>query len=1218
MEQKLSKSYEYLDLLSKKLDDRQKKVCCRTGNTVVAAGAGSGKTQVLATRFAWLVMSCNVPASKILTLTFTKKAAGEMYDRIYQTLSFFAQNPQTPPVEKDRAAKALEVFGETHIQTLDSYCSNIVRQAANRYGIRPDFSAGSSDTDRQIKDDALPFIIKHRNNPAVLAFANAGRLQEFAEDVFASTVNKYASIADSDTFFTDKLTFQCQKVAMDFNYFVFGRGHAPKEIEEAQNLNELENQILYELDQSDVQNEFTQKVHNLLGIIDSIQNNFEQITDEYVANSNNPAMQKLLNLCDSLVQASQINLQKGVVKSVSPYIKILRDQIVPKISSLCAYIRQFNTIKQLFTLLNEFHVRVKKSKKISGNLSFRDIQKMALLILKEQPDLRAQENAAYDKIMIDEFQDNNGENRELLFLLCSPAESGINPTASQIAGEKLFFVGDEKQSIYKFRGADVSVFNELQNDFKTNFGEESVLPMEYNYRSDNPLITSFNKLFGGDNGIFNKKITAAYEAQYSTETKKYNPAKKEVVAPEILTAENVKMHFCLLNKQLLLDNDKLPVSQKLDLPDEKEQNAWFIANKINELCKNGTPYNKIAILDRSRTNRNMLIKWLNIFGIPYSLDQNSNLFSSGLIYDIYNFLRTCVYPSDNKTYAAYLCSPFAGLSWNSVETILACKINAEVLQKLLTPDEFVLYQQAQDFLEKTQPLVLSQPLTKTLEILWNATGYRYETFLNRRTQLSAEQFDLLYELARQCDSNGKGVAWFVDQLSILNNSESSSLSDDVDLDAKDLVYPVEKEDAVQILTIHKSKGLQYDHVFVCGCFAPRKKSESSAVFYDEEFGLSVRPEKDSGNYFFDLQKSLAERKELAEFRRLIYVAITRAIKDVYVVGAASKTKSSNPVEDEKSLKLLEKQLDFYYPDWGDVNFALEHPEFIENAPFDYLSVKPVCRDVINQIKNQKKELSPEQMRKNLSQKILQSYQNAAVIQVEPEPDSRITPSSLEDSAKAQVLTLEVQDKYEAVNKIIKKHCKNADDSTKENTFTSDDPDSAAKNDYDGMIDSSEFRFKDFGTLVHLYAQTFANGIEPENFLPDSKLFKTLEPEEIPVITCACCQMVKAFSKSSTGTDLICAKEEGRFVKAEYAFRTLSTDNQMLVTGSIDLIFQNKDGTYTIVDYKTDRKIAPGIYYGQQSCYRLAASRLLNCPQEKIRCYLYYTRFDKTIEITDKL
>ncbi|MCR4952954.1 MAG: UvrD-helicase domain-containing protein, partial [Treponema sp.] len=731
MAQELSKSYEYLDLLSKKLDDRQKKVCCRTGNTVVAAGAGSGKTQVLATRFAWLVMSCNVPASKILTLTFTKKAAGEMYDRIYQTLSFFAQNPQTPPHEKERAVKALEVFGETHIQTLDSYCSNIVRQAANRYGIRPDFSAGSSDTERQIKDDALPFIIKHRNNPAVLAFANAGRLQDFAENVFAGTVNEYASIADSDTFFTDKLALQCQKVAKDFNYFVFGRGSAPKELQNVQNLTELENQILYEFNEAGIKNEFTEKVHQLLGIIDSIQNNFEEITDEYIANSENPGMQKLLNLCDELAPVHKLNLREKGASKVSGQIKQMRET-VKYISSLCAYIRQIQTIKELYLLLNEFHVRVKKSKKISGNLSFRDIQKMALVILQEQPDLRAQENAAYDKIMIDEFQDNNGENRELLFLLCSGAETGSHPTANQIASEKLFFVGDEKQSIYKFRGADVSVFNELQNDFKTNFGPESVLPMEYNYRSENSLITSFNKLFGGENGIFNKKLAATYEAQYTTETKKYNPVQKQVLDPENLTSENVNMHFCVLNKSLFTENDKLPVNEKLDLPDEKEQVAYFIASKINDLCKkdenceNGVtdgsenneiskkhiPFSKIAILDKSRSNRNYLIKWLNIFGIPYSLDQNASLFSSGLIYDIYNFLRVCVYPSDKKSYAAYLCSPFAGLSWNSVETVLA---GGE-------PDEFALYTQAHDFLEKTRPLVLSQPLTKTLEILWNATG----------------------------------------------------------------------------------------------------------------------------------------------------------------------------------------------------------------------------------------------------------------------------------------------------------------------------------------------------------------------------------------------------------------------------------------------------------------------------------------------------------------
>ena len=100
----MSENYDYLDLLERKLDPKQRAVCCRTDNTIVAAGAGSGKTQVLATRFAWLVMSCKIKASQILTLTFTKKAAGEMYKRIYDTLSFFAANEKTPPEEKKLAA----------------------------------------------------------------------------------------------------------------------------------------------------------------------------------------------------------------------------------------------------------------------------------------------------------------------------------------------------------------------------------------------------------------------------------------------------------------------------------------------------------------------------------------------------------------------------------------------------------------------------------------------------------------------------------------------------------------------------------------------------------------------------------------------------------------------------------------------------------------------------------------------------------------------------------------------------------------------------------------------------------------------------------------------------------------------------------------------------------------------------------------------------------
>ena len=86
-------SYEYLNYLSRPLDSQQLSACCRTDNTVVAAGAGSGKTQVLATRFAWLLMEFDdIRADSVLTLTFTKKAASEMYSRIYETLKFFADS----------------------------------------------------------------------------------------------------------------------------------------------------------------------------------------------------------------------------------------------------------------------------------------------------------------------------------------------------------------------------------------------------------------------------------------------------------------------------------------------------------------------------------------------------------------------------------------------------------------------------------------------------------------------------------------------------------------------------------------------------------------------------------------------------------------------------------------------------------------------------------------------------------------------------------------------------------------------------------------------------------------------------------------------------------------------------------------------------------------------------------------------------------------------
>lgn len=1216
----MTEMYEYLDLLKRKLDNRQKKVCCRADNTVVAAGAGSGKTQVLATRFAWLVMSMRVPAQKILTLTFTKKAAGEMYERIYNTLSFFAQNDSTPAAERLLAQKALDSFGETHIQTLDSYCANIVRQAANRYGIRPDFSAG--DADRDIKDAALPFVLKHRNNPALQAFADAGKLQDFAEDILSGTISGCTSIADEDDFFTKKFAKQQEKVAADLRWFMFGMGKKPAEVsDDAINLSDA-CAALEEFFDASAQTDFAEKVR-------AVQDSLQRIRDWSKSETQNETLlQELQTFCDA-IESAKLNA-KGYKAETNAILKPLRYVTTPFIRAIITYIQQKDVLGELYGLFDEFLREVNRMKRISGKLTFRDVQKMALVMLREQDDLRAQENAAYDKIMIDEFQDNNGENRDLLFLLCSPPSAGKNPMVEDIAPDKLFFVGDEKQSIYKFRGADVAVFNELQSGFRAQFGEESVLPMEYNYRSDSALITSFNRLFGGKNGIFDQQTTASYEAKYTTETKKYDPLAETELASEALSAGNVKMHFCVLNDEHFTENNALSPDDRSDFLDKKDQLAYFIAKKVAALHeadrqnRTDARYSDIAILDKSRTDRMYLTKWLNAFGIPYSVDEHSHIFESGLVFDLYNFLRLCVYPSDMNAYAAYLTSPLAGLRENDMETILAEGDKAAV--SALTKQGTRRFEKARAFLEEQRKKVLSQPLTDTLEMLWSKTGYRYETFLTKQAELCAEQYDMLYELARQCDADGKSVAWFVDQLAILKDKGKIAAASDADLDEKEVSYPVEKEDGVQILTIHKSKGLQYDHVFIYGCFGAKLKSDSSLVFFDEEYGVSVKPEKGSKNYFVMLQETLAKKKELAEFRRLVYVAITRAVKDVYVVGPVHATKAEKEGKSEDptkiSLDVLKKQLTVWYPEWiHDLSYAQKESAYKEGAPFDFLQFIPVTRKEAEQ--GQKEE--PAAVRKSLISSLVPRYEKAAPVVTEPEQSDRTTPSALENTDGAKSIEMHTADPYaESVNKIVEKYAGKMADGGIKVVSTGSTTESIGED--EDMLQSANFSYADFGTLAHACLEAAALGNPPAHYEPESKLFKNLTETESRTVLQAARTMAEQFAKSPLGKALQAAKDGGKLVKAEWAFRTMisdksltGTDTPLLVTGAIDLLFENAETSgsfpsYTIVDYKTDQTIKPDMYRAQQQCYRTAASRLLGCNESAIRCWLYYLRYGETVEL----
>lgn len=1240
--------YKYLGILDKLLDDAQQNVCFETKNSVVAAGAGSGKTQVLATRFAWLVISKKVRASEILTLTFTNKAAAEMYQRIYRTLWEFANhkeltqndfakkgwsneriqkyNEAFKDLTEDKrqlAKKALEDFAEAHIQTLDSYCAGILRQCANRYGIRPDFTTGSSDGERQVKDSAFSFVVKNMENQALNSFYEPGKIQDFAENTFAAIINNYTSLATPKNFF--KQNFEKQSALIE---------HEWKQL-----LSELKNRLdeinsvleLSKFRDAPEKAAFVKEVRKLVS--------FKYQLDEISSLSQNDIISQNENCKKCLQKIKEFFEQLKITGKTKPAIKDVKiptekDDLIIKAKSICAFISNAENTKELNRLLDIFLEQTNNAKRISGQLSFSDINALALKILLENPDIRNQERKNFSKIMIDEFQDNNQKNRDLLYLLSLKDGFYENEPINLLDGqnlhdliiergpdgkiindnrenEKLFFVGDEKQSIYKFRGAEVSVFNELSK-------ENLNLEMSYNYRSTPELIQSFNILFNDQNGIFNKGLSdKEFEAQYK------NPALKNGM-PELpeLTEENVPAKFVMLNKETFDKND-------VKLLPAKEQLAYYIAKEIrtkidNQNANDGEKLrlSDFAILDKSRTDRKLITKYLSLFNLTYQVDSIKDIFEDGIVSDFYNFFRICVYPSDLNAFTAYLTGPFAGLAENSAENVIAVlndityrtdseeeftfnpldKNHDSKLKEILDDYEFEKFLNARDFYETNKKEILQNQITQSISMLWHKTGYKYETLLNKRAELCSEQFDMIYELARQADSNGKSIAWFIDQL---DNLKKSLRNDDSDIDMSTINYPLERESAVQIMTIHKSKGLQFKHVFIYGCTDNRSKTENSTAFFDEEYGVSIKPEKGSINYFCLKQKEIAKEKEIAEFRRLLYVAITRAINSYYIVGVWT------PAHSDAALHLVENVIYKNYPDCETAEPGKTY--FTDGKAFSYTELEPVSyNDVPKAVKTELAEL-----RTNIFEKIesvLKDSKNE--IEFYSEPVKRLQPSKIELAHSGQTqpqefsheaaANLDAEDSFTELTQIIKKY---APESTLDETEYSST--ALSEEEKQTELGNSDFTSAAFGTLIHEYLCKMAEGISPENFEPAANRFKNVEAEkDIQKIKEFCIKMCRNFAQTDFFADFCDAKNSGRFARSECAFKFY--EDETIFTGSIDLLYVKADGKLVIIDYKTDQHIEPEIHFAQQSCYKKAAQIITGA--ETAECWLYYLRFNKPAKL----
>jgi len=1246
--------------------EQQNAVYC-TENTVVAAGAGSGKTMVLASRYSWLVIEKKIRIKEILTLTFTKKAAAQMYQRIHQELT---EKVLEETGEKAALAKqALEDFSHARIQTLDSYCATIAKQSANRYGISPDFAIDEEGCHRLALDESLSFLIANRNHPAMERLFMRQSPMNVAKNIFATTLFRYTYIDDSPSSTLKNIKVQFAVVCSEWRKQSDAIKKKLDELSGVYNGNEK-----FHPDLAPLLARYNEDLvvfpgeEDLRIFFEHIANLPHKLATDWAESQS--LHKKMIELCSFLVSLKELNLTKGSPRN-NPAKELLKQIriLLAEFSALIMFCLQAGLTYSVLMLLAELQLRFTEKKRTRLILTFSDVAQLAKTTLLEQHDIRQSEKAAFKSIMIDEFQDNNELQKDLLFFLAEKLDvSGDTvPSAEDLCPGKLFFVGDEKQSIYKFRGAEVSVFRKL----KTELGNME-LPLKTNYRSVPRLIGAFNTIFGGfefDPEGKTPTLANLHPAVFAPDSTSLPSFEASYASLRANKTSGGKLTLCILDKQDTendLSTDSPEENPELLSPAENE--ARYIAEKIKSLLEEkddegGQKYkpSDIAILFRSRTPQHHFEKHLMLLNIPYISEDLGSFFFGGPVNDIMSVLRLAAYPTDKAAYARMLRSPFAGLS---LPGLTACLAAAEQAQDdgdaeqeeqkipypfddnpipLLSDSDKAKYLNGRLVYERIVEMARRQSISSLVSALWFGEGYRYETEWNPQVAAYREMYDYLFHLAVQADEDSAAgsmsLAAFTDYIQDLDNS-GERLSD--------IEIPLERKGAVHLMTIHKSKGLEFPVVFLCCCDKKGRNDVSDDIFETEHHGLTLNPpfpaefEGINGlkrNYFWERSLAAEKQKGTAELRRLLYVGMTRAEKELYISGCLGVSKRnenasentdehSNESQEDFSLLLkryIEAQTQKAIEKGGDESraiagdsiiddntfFGLCLPAFGAHIPeggigaaasfFDIEKIPAYTEQHIRNAENQGSRFQNDQKGMgNFFQAVNPYYENVNIVKTPHVAKKHFSPTilSLQAAASAEptmdffVANAEYSGAnaaniFEGVDKILTRYAKSESE------------------------DSEKFNQKNFGTIAHTCVEARLNG--KKAILPP-KLAGFLSDKEADALLEAGNELAEIFVRSPLGIAASASKNR----KSEFPFRTLMHANDsdfFFISGIIDLLFEDVK-TVHVVDFKTDMRENPAEHVPQMACYHKAATDVFAIPADKnCRVWLYYLRSGHAIEAT---
>ncbi|HEV2833914.1 MAG TPA: UvrD-helicase domain-containing protein, partial [Pyrinomonadaceae bacterium] len=836
----------------------------------VTAGPGSGKTTVLVERYLHILREHSLSIDQIVAITFTNRAANEMRERLREDLHHMLRIATDD--ERRRWLNYKRTLDGAVITTIHGFCARLLREFPIEARVDPQFLL--------LDEHRAAMMLELTVEEVLSDFISGGHIEISRLTLGVGRSRLAAALA--------QLYRQArgQGLWLEELALATGRVHATEE-DHALALEELERTM----------DDFFAARRTTKAGLEKRQEVFAAWTEAQKLLRNIPSHETLADYC-RLIETFR-KPRPTATGSVADHVRALDSLIWAKelqgrVPQVCLDLFARQYALEMVNLLLRIDQRLNEEKQKLSALDFDDLELRTLTLL-ERPEVLARTSERYRFFLVDEFQDTNAVQRVLLERLA--LTRGRRPA-------NLFIVGDRKQSIYGFRGADVDVFREMTETLIAHGGEEKSLQL--NFRSQPPLIAFFNYLFAR---LF--KVPDDIPSSEYKNLDQLGYVKHEKSEPRRELREEGPLVELLVTTKPSLEDD--PRAEQ----DSRVLDARQVARRILAL-KRSSPelkYGDIALLFRAMTQVQIYEAVFRRANIPYQTVLGRGFYEREEITDLIQLLRFLDNKTDELALAAVLRSPLCGLSDNALLALRCAPLLADletddplrgfsVTRRLYTAlrrhneiafisdEEHELLDRAAKLISELVARRHHYPIQDLLRFAVNESEYMTVIAANFDGAQRLANVERLFTLAARFESSGtyliRDFVRYVEEFEAIGSRESEGQID-------------QAADAVRLMTIHQAKGLEFPVVIIPDLQRLSRVATDSWVLLDRHQGLTLKVPDGRGSLvagctYANFEKRHAWREQF-ESMRLLYVAASRAEDRLILSGVtdqlASLTRSND-------------------------------------------------------------------------------------------------------------------------------------------------------------------------------------------------------------------------------------------------------------------------------------------------------------------------------------